>query len=257
MIRIKALFIVTLICLIHILVFKHIDYSFIFIIFLISVIYIKLYSKDKIKEAYRQLEIYTTLINSLNIKKPILASNALDDYAANPDFLFLINDIINKYKPSVIVEAGSGVSTLICAYSLQKLSNGKIFSLDHDKDYQSIVKSSISEHYLDNFVESIHAPLVDYQNHNFKWYDIKELNRLNKIDLLIIDGPPVKFSKNIRYPAIPLLLNKIKKGAIIILDDCKRKEEKNVVSLWKKEFDCFDYKYIDNCKGAYIIKKIK
>ena len=42
--------------------------------------------------------------------------------------------------------------------------------------------------------------------------------QFDKIDLFIIDGPPVNSSRNARYPAIPLLFDKIKKGSIILLD---------------------------------------
>ena len=89
------------------------------------------------------------------------------------------------------------------------------------------------------------------------WYDISKIESLDKIDFLIIDGPPSKGSKDARYPAIPLLFDKLSENAIIILDDSKRKMEQNVVKKWKQEFPKqFEYKYIDNDKGLFIIKKI-
>ena len=247
--------------LIYVIVSKQLDYQisveFILTLFLLGFLYIKLYPKEKIKESYRQLEIYATLINALNIKKPLPGSNALDGFAANPDLLVLIYDTISKHKPEIIVEAGSGVSTLISAYSAQKISNGKIYSLDHDKHFSSIVKSAINEHSLNEFAEVIHAPLISYPDYNFKWYDIKELDQISKIDLLTIDGPPVNSSQNARYPALPLLINKLHKDSIIIIDDVNRKYEKTILKLWKIKFDGLDFHYIDNSKGACIIKITK
>ena len=73
--------------------------------------------------------------------------------------------------------------------------------------------------------------------------------------MLIIDGPPAKSSKNARYPVLPLLIGKLKKGAIIILDDANRNYERKIIEIWQKEYDCFKYTYINNSKGAYIIEK--
>ena len=228
--------------------------SFAFIIFLIGQLYIQLYSKINIQNHYRQLEILMPLMNDLNIVKKIPNTRG---YAASPDFLYVINQIIKEKKPKFIVEAGSGVSTLIASYSIQKYnSDSKIISLDNDAHYANKTISDISNHNLDEFSQVIHAPLKKYDD-QFIWYDLSKISSLDKIDFLIIDGPPSKGSKDARYPAVPLLFDKLSKNAIIILDDSKREMEQNVVNRWKQEFrNQFDYEYIDNDKGLYIIKKI-
>ena len=247
-----------IICVAHIIITKEFNFEFIFIITLIVFLYIKLYSKEKIKASYRQQEILIPLINSLDIKKILPESNALDGYAANPDFLYLLHELIKKYNPKTIVEAGAGVSTLICSYSLKQFSsNGKVFSLDHNDNFSSIIINAIKEHNLNEYAEIISSPLISYSDKNFQWYDINKIEKIDSIDMLIIDGPPANSSKNARYPAIPLLIEKLNKGSIIVLDDANRKYEKQILTLWKKEYNCFEYEYINNSKGAYIIKKIK
>ena len=247
-----------IICIAHIIITKSFDFEFIFIIGLIVIAYIKLYPKEKIKASYRQQEILMPLINSLDIKKTLPESNALDGFAANPDFLCLLHELIKKNKPKIIIEAGAGVSTLICGYSLKQFSpDGKVFSLDHDDKFSTIIVDAIEDHNLNNYAQVISAPLVQHSNKNFQWYDINKISNVQDIDMLIIDGPPANSSKNARYPAIPLMIEKLKKGSIIILDDANRKYEKQILNLWKKEYDCFDYNYIANSKGACIIKKIK
>ena len=85
-----------------------------------------------------------------NIIKSIPKTNALNDYSASPDFLFSIVDIIEKYKPNIILEAGSGVSTIIASYGLKKYNpDGKIISLDHDKKYADTTKIEIKKHQLE------------------------------------------------------------------------------------------------------------
>jgi len=230
-------------------------FEFIFLILLIAILYIKLYSKHNIKDSYKQLELLITLYNDLNISKKMPGTNAMDGYAANPDFLIIINDIIKQYKPSIVVEAGSGVSTLVVAYSLKKYCNGKIFSFDHNKKYAAYTTKNIKEHQLSKNAKVLFSDLIEYQN-KYLWYDVKLIEKINKIDLLIIDGPPSKVAKNARYPAIPLLFNKLNKGSIILFDDCKRSDERKIIKNLKNKYDCFEYKYIDNSKGAYLVTKI-
>ena len=51
------------------------------------------------------------------------------------------------------------------------------------------------------------------------------------------------------------MFDKIKNGATIILDDARRKNEQETIGLWKKEYDCFKYEYIDTDKGLAILQK--
>ena len=78
--------------------------------------------------------------------------------------------------------------------------------------------------------------------------------------MFVIDGPPVntKNSNLPRYPAIPLMLDKMKVGTTIILDDARRENEQKTLKLWEKEYSSFEFNYLDdNDKGIAIIKKIK
>ena len=253
----RLIFFGLLVIAVDIIITQQVDYEFIFIITLICFIYNNLYSKNNIKKSYRQLEILIPIINKLNIMRPLPKTNALNDYAASPDFLYEIIHIIEKYKPKVIIEAGSGVSTLIASYSLKKYNpGGQIISFDHDKLYADITSKEIEKHDLQKYSKIVYSKLIEYSEHGFQWYNIEEINDINNIDLIIIDGPPSKLDKYARYPAIPLLLSKMSKNAIIILDDAARILEQKVIAKWKKDFDNFIYEYIDNDKGICIIKRI-
>ena len=245
--------------------FLNINYhlEFIFTILLINYLYYKLYPYNAIEIAYQQLESFIPLINDLEIKSNLPNTRG---YAASPDYLSKINEIIKEKRPKLILEAGSGVSTLIASYSLKKYVNdGKIISLDHNQKYAQETIDELKKHNLDKYAKVVHAPLKTHKfpisnlySNYLVWYDIDSvINEIESIDLFIIDGPPAKNSKNARFPALPIMFNKISKGAIIILDDAKRKNEQETIRLWKKEYDCFDYEYIDNDKGLALIKKIK
>ena len=256
-----------LICLgyIGLCLFLNINYhlEFIFTILLINYLYAKLYPYDAIEKSYEQLENLIPLIHNLDIKKTLPNTRG---YAASPDYLSKINALIKEKKPRLILEAGSGVSTLIAAYSLKKyMDDGRIISLDHNKKYAQKTIDELKKHNLEKYAKVIHAPLKkhtfpmsDLYSNYLVWYNIDDaIDEIDSIDLFIIDGPPAKNSKNARFPALPIMLDKINKGATIVLDDAKRKNEQETIHLWKKEYDCFDFHYIENDKGLSVIKKIK
>ena len=260
----KSFIISCIICILYLIICTSLtikyNFEFIFIIFLINYLYSKLYSFDDITISYQQIEVLIPLLNDLNIIKKLPNTRG---YAASPDYLYKITDTIKKNNPNLILEAGSGVSTLIAAYTIKKYGRGKIISLDHNEIYAKKTRQELKKHNLEKYADVIYAPLKENNlddNKNLRWYDTDKFNINKKIDLFIIDGPPknTKKSKFPRYPALPLMLDKIQIGSTIILDDARRKNEQETIKLWKKEYSFFEFDYIDdNDKGIAIIKRIK
>jgi hypothetical protein len=83
---------------------------------------------------------------------------------------------------------------------------------------------------LDAFATVVDAPLVD------AWYDPAALDGLPErgVELLIVDGPPA--ARGSRYPALPLLADRLAPGAAILLDDTDREGERKAVERWSDEF---------------------
>ena len=222
--------------------------EFIILILLINYSYIKL--STKINPPYRQLEILIPLIADLDIKQTLPNTRG---FAASPDYLCSIKNIIKEKKPNLILEAGSGISTIISAYTLKKYGGGKIISLDHEKEYAQQTVEELKKHGLEEYANVIYAPLKKYGD--LIWYDYNLVNEDFSIDLFTIDGPPEKKGQINRYPAIPLMFDKLNENAIIMLDDARRKNEQLAIKLWLEEYSCFNYEYIDNDKGLAILRK--
>lgn len=199
---------------------------------------------------YRQLEALTGLYNTLDIRHPL---PRMRDFAASPDFLHLLATEIFRIQPKLIVETGSGTSTLIAAYCLRKIGQGRIVSLDHLEIYADQTRQTIESHGLENFARVLHAPLRNYtlDDQAYRWYDDGELHPLDRIDLLIIDGPPKDVSPSARYPAVPLLRDKLHTDTVVLLDDGRRPAEKRIVVLWKERYG-LNYSSRPTEKGAFV-----
>ncbi|MDZ7661032.1 O-methyltransferase [Thiohalophilus sp.] len=146
-------------------------------------------------------------------------------------------ELVLDEKPGMIVELGSGVSTLISAYCLKKNGKGKLISFEHEAQFAEYTEENIRNHGLSGYVEVIHAPLVDVEidGHVYQWYQIDPGKIKDNIDLLFIDGPVGREQKNARYPALPVLRDKLNPGAVILLDDANRKDEKAIRKMWLQE----------------------
>lgn len=200
-------------------------------------------------KVFRQAEALAGLYNTLDIQHPLPTTR---HRAASPDFLHLLAREIFRVQPELIVEAGSGTSTLVAAYCLKKLGRGKIISLDHLEKYADISRQTIKSHGLDKFAEVRYAPIKEYEidDKKYPWYDNTGLEALGRIDLLVVDGPPRNIAVDARYPAIPILIDKLHENSIVLLDDGARPAEKEIVAQWKQKYG-LDYTVEPMEKGAY------
>lgn len=139
-------------------------------------------------------------------------------------------------KPKVIVECGSGASTMWIGRALRQVGGGRLISLESSADWVAMVSGLLQEEGLSS-VEVRHAPLepVQVSGREQPWYATSALTGVAEIDLLLVDGPPGRTSKHARYPALPALLDRLRPGATVMLDDCHRREEKQTLRRWLAE----------------------
>ena len=205
---------------------------------------------------YRQLEALISITSLLSLRQPL---PPMRGWAISPDFgTLLIAEILTR-KPQVVLELGSGVSTLLIAYCLEKIGHGRCISLDHDIIFCDKSRAMITVHQLGKIAEVVHAPLKEVQlaAGNWDWYDTDRIDPDIKIDLLVIDGPPGQIQDNSRYPALPLLHTYFSDEAVILLDDAARADEQSIIAMWTREFPDFEYEYIPAEKGAAILRRTR
>ncbi len=211
-------------------------------------------NKKKFYNIEKNIEGLASIFSTLKIPKPL---PFLSHYAITPDFASILLDYLHKKRPSLVVEASSGVSTLICGYFAKNFNpEMKIISLEHEKKYAKITEENVKNHDLEEFVDIVYAPLTSYElkNQEYLWYSLSEINFKNKIDFLIIDGPPRHLQPHSRYPAYPLLKSMLNSTFTILLDDAARKDEKEIVEKWQEENDHLRLTYYENSKGLSVLE---
>lgn len=148
----------------------------------------------------------------------------------------LVREVLDT-RPSLVVEAGSGGSSVWVGYCLERNGSGRCITLDHDAEYAAKTRADIERHGLTDYVDVVHCPLiaVDLAGQTFLWYDLSKVEGLDGIDLVFVDGPPGTTGPLARYPALPLLRDRCAPGARFILDDAARPDEKAIVHRWTRE----------------------
>lgn len=186
-------------------------------------------------EHHRQTQSHVSLLNFLRLTAPFPVT---DSYAAAPDLLLHLANTIAIEKPTLIVECGSGVSTLVMARTAQLLSRTtRIVALEHDPEYVDRSRQLLRMHDVQAFAEVRYAPLepINIAEHATAWYGPDHLVDLERVDLLLVDGPPTTIGPFARYPAVPVLSQRLSGSAIVLLDDAARKDEAEIARRWQSD----------------------
>ncbi len=193
---------------------------------------------------YRQIEAYTQLNSLLDFESVVPPTRS---WAASPDLLLTIAETVKKLGPGLVVELGSGVSTLVAAKSGAR----KIISIDNSEIFGGQTRQLLKDHEVRG-VEVRIAQLMPYIN-GFEWYDTSVLTDLKEIDLLIIDGPPGSKNPEARYPALKEFKDKLSANATIIIDDVKRDGERKLAEDFAKSLPNHELVILDHEKGTAVI----
>lgn len=168
--------------------------------------------------------------------EPQVTLPAVAGWALNPSGLLALSDLVQSSVNGVVLECGSGTSTLWLAYSVRRKGKGKVFALEHDNHYAEQTRQLLKDHGLEAYAEVLNVPLVDVETARgqFKWYgvDVSSLGAQGLVEVLLVDGPPGATGPHSRYPAIPVLQDILASGARVLLDDTNREEEREVLEFW-------------------------
>ncbi|MGL4885820.1 MAG: hypothetical protein ACRC4V_05635 [Aeromonas veronii] len=224
----------------------------------------------KLGKAVRHIEAFVAIQQYLTHGDGITGFHG---WPISPDLGVFLLERLRERQYDVIIEFGSGTSTLLMAKALQAfnlLKDGEskhILTFDHDTYYFEKTQNLLASHKVDSLVDVRLVPLKEWsdQTGNYRYYSCHDaltelagrLQGSRKRLLVLVDGPPGNTCPNARYPAVPFMSDLMACHEIDwILDDANRLEEKLSAGLWKKSWLNNDIRFEDeiikNEKGMFV-----
>jgi len=179
-------------------------------------------------------------------------------WAASEDLLLYLVGHVLREKPALIVDLGSGQSSVWMAAALrQSGSNGRVVAIDHDVKYAEQTRELAAAHGLSRWLDVRVAPLQETQieGQTYTWYDRSLMTDLPNIGLLSVDGPPGQGGKNARWPAFPLLQAQMATDGVVVMDDMVRNDEQVIVADWLTRFPQWQVTNLQFEKGAAVLRR--
>lgn len=215
---------------------------------------IKRTNDKQFRQLFRQIQVLQALQQELDLPRSLPPTGGK---AGSPDFLKNLADHVLAARPSVVVECGSGISTVVVARCLQLNGTGRIFSMEHMAQFLEQTRAELKRQGLSDWASVLDAPLSKYMfsGQAFRWYCTDHLPD-KPIDLLIVDGPPARTGSSPRYPAGPMLFPRLSPRGAIFIDDAARPEELAVIERWQTQFTDlnFDMNVDDFQKGICVAR---
>lgn len=208
-------------------------------------------------DVFAQVEAFMQLVSLLKPRYPLPPSRG---WAASPDFLLLVLDELwSQDRDGLVVECGSGLSSIVLGYAVTHLSGCRVVSLEHDSEYATFTRGLLASHGLERDVEVRHAPLVAQPTPRGErlWYHPSGWADLDGIEMLVIDGPPRDSAELARYPALPLLQSALTRNATVLLDDGYRAEERRGLELWATDHREWRQEIVETEKGAVAVRAMR
>ena len=209
------------------------------------------------KDSYLE-EIETIASFFQNYRLPFPHSGG--SWALAPESSQFLGSLIRYSGCENILEFGSGYSSLIIAYELEKANRGLIDSINSSRYWSNRAADLASRNNLIHrtrfFISNLGLRVC--KNHPSIFYDMEELaNRLApKYDFVVIDAPHHDLGRD---GALYLSIEKIKVGGYFFVDDCKAGHMQKTIKRWKTSFpQSISIKMFSKIgNGVAIIKKEK
>lgn len=161
-------------------------------------------------------------------------------WALPPRGLLEVLKTIQQFEAPVVVDCGSGVSTLHMARAVKEIGRGKVIALEQDADWAEYIRRMLARNGLDQWATIVVAALEPAQvlNRKTSWYSLGAgaLPGDKPIDVVVVDGPRGTDGELTRLGALPRLWDRLSSRAVVFLDDTNRPDEQMICDLWRENF---------------------
>ena len=212
-------------------------------------------TQDSLVEAHIVSSAVSFLYNQICPEDPIWFQRG---WAASPELLVEVYRQILDKKPRLVLDIGSGLTTLIAAFALKKNGRGHVVALEHEPGFAEETSALLRKHNLGDWGSLEFSRLVDRRvgSERYSWYDAR-MEFFAPIELMIVDGPPGNSGKLARYPAVPLLRKRLAPSSVIILDDLHRPDEREIFQKWATELGAVDSELMGTPGREFGILRLK
>ncbi len=180
-------------------------------------------------------------------------------WALTADAAALMVREVALMRPKVVVELGSGVSTVLLGRLFKQRGEGKVYSLDHDAAWAERTRQHLRASGIEEYAQVFDAPLARqrFGDREYLWYSVPETVRGLTIDLLIVDGPPAAIDPDRmpRYPALPAFVDQLSPHAVIYVDDAARPQEQAMMERWQREYPGYERTMYDTVPGTCLLRR--
>jgi len=178
----------------------------------------------------------------------------LGSWKADIGLLKLLVDQIEQHRPRLVVEFGTGASTLVLARALQRNGGGALISFEQHTDFVEATRKWLADHGLhaDLRVAALAPSPGGWPG---LWYNHGPLP--DGIELMLIDGPPWSVHPLTRGAAATLF-DQVAPGGTVMLDDAARPGERLVARRWRQLHPDFRWRLDKSgAKGTLIGRRRK
>jgi hypothetical protein len=207
--------------------------------------------KREIANVARQVEAYLSVQSALS--GGILVP-PMHGWPISPDLARLLVELIKANDYDLVLEFGSGTSTVVIARMLaveegRRTSRPPVrqVAFEHLEPYRATTQRHLEVAGLGGRVSLHHAPLEPYvsvDGTSYPFYGCRETlaaigasfgSEVARV-LVLVDGPPGSTGEHARYPALPLVMEALGGASVdVLLDDYVRDDERAVVEMWQQD----------------------
>ena len=156
-------------------------------------------------------------------------------WALDPEASKFLGSLVRDMRPHNCLEFGSGYSSCIISYELERAGHGELDSIDHSILWSKKAAEMASTFGVSSRIRFHSLPLImKYKHYPSIFYDIKKNNDLKPVyDLVLVDGPPHTIGRD---GALFEIYDCLRVGGYIIADDARSGHMGSTLSRWRKIF---------------------
>lgn len=167
----------------------------------------------------------------------LLGDEELGTWSLGPRTIDLLGRQIERLRPRLILELGSGISTVCLAFFMSALhadDEPRVISIEQSEEMSNRTRERLAQARLGNIARVVTRPLAEQTalGRASTCYDLRSLDGIvpRPVDLVLIDGPSGE--PGVRFATLPLVARHMADGATFLLDDALRDAELEIAATW-------------------------